>query len=81
MALIPFSLAHIVLTPRRVRLPGEAVLQPPLERGSDPLLSRWSARLTLKAKSLRPRSFVRVSHTKSPVDEMGTAIKEVGQTE
>jgi len=79
MALIPFSLAHLVLTPRRVRLPGDPVLQLPREQESDPLLGRWSARLTLKAKSLRPKSSV--SHAESPVDEMGTTMKEVGRME
>ncbi|KAJ3496946.1 hypothetical protein NLJ89_g10415 [Agrocybe chaxingu] len=55
MAFLPFSLSYILLTPGRVRLPGEVPPAPPSP--SRPRIRRTSKRLstdlTNKARSLR----------------------------
>ncbi|KAG2011745.1 hypothetical protein CC2G_011828 [Coprinopsis cinerea AmutBmut pab1-1] len=52
---MPFSLSYLVMTPGRVRLPGETVVKkssPP----SSPTSRRWSTDLSTKARSIRARA-------------------------
>ncbi|TFK39996.1 hypothetical protein BDQ12DRAFT_520509 [Crucibulum laeve] len=53
---IPFGLSYIILTPRRVRLPGETTPQTsPKKTTSSRSPLRWSTGIATRAKSLRSR--------------------------
>ncbi|KAF9462881.1 hypothetical protein BDZ94DRAFT_1260084 [Collybia nuda] len=46
MAFLPFGLSYLVLTPRRIRLPGDVVTPPNREHASFPSFNCWSMILT-----------------------------------
>ncbi|KAF8817540.1 hypothetical protein BYT27DRAFT_7247408 [Phlegmacium glaucopus] len=55
MALLPFNLSYIVLTPRRVRLPGELSPQSPATPEKRTSMRWSSADISSKARSLRAK--------------------------
>ncbi|KAF9054390.1 hypothetical protein BJ165DRAFT_1522929 [Panaeolus papilionaceus] len=61
MALLPFDFSYVFLTPKRVRLPGEAPTSPssPTKPTSPRAASvRWSSDITTNLKSRSLRSFM-----------------------
>ncbi|KAF8159655.1 hypothetical protein B0H34DRAFT_796878 [Crassisporium funariophilum] len=57
MTLLPFNVSYLVLTPKRVRLPGQALQSPssPTKPRIRTTSLRWSTDISSKAKTLRSR--------------------------
>ncbi|KAF8967772.1 hypothetical protein BDZ97DRAFT_1916705 [Flammula alnicola] len=70
MALLPFNVSYIVLTPRRVRLPGEVSKTTPSPSKSGLRSLRWSTDISTKAgKSFRSLVGGKSCATASPQKE------------
>ncbi|KIK09011.1 hypothetical protein K443DRAFT_672052 [Laccaria amethystina LaAM-08-1] len=78
MALLPFSISYLILTPRRVRLPEEAqVIPTPRETLKRPVSTRWSTDLARKARSFRSQASGRLS---SPTTEAHNETEDLSNS-
>ncbi|EDR14660.1 uncharacterized protein LACBIDRAFT_305512 [Laccaria bicolor S238N-H82] len=78
MALLPFSISYLILTPRHVRLPeGVQVPPAPRETPKSPVSTRWSADLARRAKSFRSQASNRLS---SPTTEAHNETEDLSSS-